>query len=382
MRRLAIVLAAGVTLGFPGGVRAEAGETTLSGAGATFPQPLYEKWFAAYRRKTGVKVSYEGVGSGAGISNIKHRKVDFGASDAFLSDEELGIARRKKRTGSGEPGGRHAGADGSPGKKPTLLHLPTCLGSVAITYNLPGNPTLRLTPEVIADIFLGRITTWNHRRIRAVNPGVFLPEEEVTVVHRSDSSGTTFIFTDYLSKVSARWKKECGRAKKLNWPKGLGARGNPGVARLVKRVRGGVAYVEQIYATKHKLPVALVRNRSGNFVKPSVTSVSLAGNVRLPDDTRVSITDTRAARGYPISSFTWLLFYREQKYGGRSKRRARELSRFLWYVTHPAQKQTTGLHYAPLPKAAVRKAEAIIGSITYGGEPLGVVPGTKEGGQE
>ncbi|SFN05556.1 phosphate ABC transporter substrate-binding protein PstS [Thermodesulforhabdus norvegica] len=322
------------------------GAESLTGAGATFPYPLYDKWFSIYHQVTGVKVNYQAIGSGGGIRQLLSRVVDFGGTDAFMSDEELSKA---------------------PGE---ILHIPTCLGAVAITYNIPGNPELKLTGDVIADIFLGKITRWNDSRITELNPGIELPDMKIIVVHRSDGSGTTFIFSDYLSKVSPEWKEKVGRGKSLNWPAGLGAKGNAGVAGMVKQMAGSIGYVELIYAEQNKMPVALVKNRAGNFIKPSLASVSAAANVELPPDTRVSITDTESPEGYPISSFTWIIFYKEQSYDNRSRERAEALAKLLWWMIHEGQKYNESLLYAKLPPKAVEKAEAIIKTMTYNGAPL------------
>jgi phosphate transport system substrate-binding protein len=323
-----------------------AADKELLGAGATFPYPLYSKMFSVYHDRYGVQVNYQAIGSGGGIRQLFSRTVDFGGSDAFLSDEELASAPAE------------------------ILHVPTCLGAVVISYNLPGNPALRFTPDIIADIFLGRIRKWNDQRIRAANPGVSLPGSGIFVVHRSDGSGTTFIFSDYLSKVSSDWEKSVGRGTSLNWPVGLGAKGNPGVAGLVKQTPGAIGYVELIYALQNGMPVGLVRNRSGNFIQPSIASVSLAADATIPADTRVSLTDTRAPDGYPISSFTWIIFYKEQDYGNRSSARAEELVRLLWWITHDGQSLAAPLEYAPLPGQAVTRAEAVIMSARYDGKPL------------
>ena len=321
-------------------------DVSLIGAGATFPYPLYDKWFYVYEKVTGVKVNYQAIGSGGGIRQLMSKVVDFGGTDAFMTDRELSKAHAK------------------------ILHFPTCIGAVVITYNLPGKPILRFTPDMIADIFLGKITKWNDNRIAKVNPGVRLPDLNIVVVHRSDGSGTTFIFSDYLSKVSKEWRQRVGKGKSLNWPVGLGGKGNPGVAGLVRQVPGAIGYVELIYAEQNNMPVGLLKNRSGNFIKPTLKSVSLAANVPLPSDTRISITDTGAEYGYPISSFTWIIFYKEQAYNGRSRKRAETLAKLFWWMTHEGQKYNERLLYARLPEAAVRKAEAIIKAMTYNGEPV------------
>jgi len=318
----------------------------LLGAGATFPYPFYSKMFDAYYHKTGIKVNYQAIGSGGGIRQLLSKTVDFGGTDAFMKDADL------------------AKADGK------ILHVPTCMGAVTITYNLKGLPALKFTPDIIAGIFLGDIVKWNDAKIQSVNSGVSLPDEKIVVAHRSDGSGTTAIFSGYLSKVSQQWKSKVGAGKSLNWPVGLGGKGNPGVAAIVKQTPGAVGYVELIYAIQNKMPIGDVRNKSGNFVTPSIEGVSLAANVELPADTRIAITDTGASKGYPISGFTWLIFYKEQNYGGRSLDRVKELLKLLWYVEHEGQQYAKPLHYAPLPAAAVKKGETIINSVTFDGKPV------------
>ncbi len=325
---------------------ASAAKSELLGAGATFPYPLYSKMFDVYQKEEGVKVNYQAIGSGGGIRQVLSKTVDFGGTDAFMSEKEMD------------------------GLDSEMLHVPTCLGAVVVTYNVPDSPTLNLTPDVVADIFLGKLTKWNDDRIVKANPGVNLPDMTIVVVHRSDGSGTTFILSDYLVKVSNEWKESVGAGKSLNWPSGLGAKGNPGVAGLVKQLPGSVGYVELIYAVSNNMPVARIRNRSGRFVAPSIESVSLAANTELPPHTRVSITDTDAEGGYPISGFTWLIFYKEQKYDGRGMDKARDLMNLVWWVTHDGQALAEPLHYAPLPEEAVKKAEAVIRSAVYGGKPI------------
>jgi len=321
-------------------------DVELIGAGATFPYPLYSKMFDVYSKEYGVKVNYQAIGSGGGIRQLINKTVDFGGSDAIMSDKDLAEASAP------------------------VLHIPTCAGAVVITYNLPGNPQLRFTPDVIADILLGKIGKWGDRRISEINPGVKFPDMNVTVVHRSDGSGTTFIFSDYLSKVSMEWKEKVGAGTSLNWPTGLGGKGNPGVAGLVQQTPGSIGYVELIYALQNKMPYGVVKNKKGNFVTPSIPSTSKAADTNLPDDMKVSLTDTDAPEGYPISGFTWILVYKDQKYGDRTEEKARESVKLLWWMTHEGQKYAEPLHYAPLSKAAVEKAEKLIKSITYKDMPL------------
>jgi phosphate transport system substrate-binding protein len=224
---------------------------------------------------------------------------------------------------------------------------------------------LRFTPDVIADIFLGKITKWSDRLISEINPGAKLPDMNVTVVHRSDDSGTTYIFSDYLSKVSVEWKEKVETGPSLNWPASLGGKGNPGVAGLVKQTPGSIGYVELIYVLQNKMPCGMVKNKKGKYVTASIASTSLAADTNLPDDTKVSLMDTDAPEGYPISGFTWILVYKKQNYGERSEEKAKELVKLLWWMTHEGQKQAEPLEYGPLSKRAVEKAEKLIRSISY-----------------
>jgi len=319
-----------------------AADMELLGAGATFPLPLYTKMFDTYNQKTGVKVNYQGVGSGAGITQLTNKTVDFGATDAFMTDDEI----------------KKAGVD--------VLHIPVALGAVVLTYNLPGSPKLKLSSNALANIFLGKITQWNDPKIAVDNPGVSLPDMNITVVHRSDGSGTTFIFTDYLSKINPEWKSGPGTGKSLNWPTGLGAKGNPGVAGLIKQLPGSFGYVELIYAMQSKMPAAAIKNKSGNFVEPTIKSTSAAANVAMPADTRASITDTAAKDGYPVSGFTWIIIYKDQKYSNKDKKKADATLKLLWWMTHEGQSLAEPLQYAPLPKDVVVKAETILKSAVYG----------------
>jgi phosphate transport system substrate-binding protein len=300
----------------------------LTGAGATFPYPLYSKWFDAYASKTGVKINYQSIGSGGGIRQLSEQTVDFGASDAPMTDAEL------------------AKAKGGP-----ILHFPMTLGAVCITYNLPGVTTpLKLTGDLLAAIYQGQVTKWNDARIAALNPGVALPASDILVVHRSDGSGTSYVFTDYLSSESPAWAAKPGKGKELQWPVGLGAKGNEGVAGQVKQSPGAIGYVELAYANQNKMPVAELKNASGEFVAPSTASVTAAaaGAVsKLPANTdyRVSIVNAPGAGAYPISSFTWILVY--QKEADAAKRA--KLVDFLRWALTDAQSMAPSLDYAPLP---------------------------------
>jgi phosphate transport system substrate-binding protein len=300
----------------------------LTGAGATFPYPLYSKWFADYARSTGVKINYQSIGSGGGIRQLSEGTVDFGASDSPMSNEELGKAK----------GG-------------AILHIPTVLGADVITYNLPGvTAALRFTPEAIADIFMGRIKKWNDSRLATVNPGVSLPNTDILVVHRSDGSGTTYIFTDYLTTAVPAWKASVGKGKEVKWPVGLGAKGNEGVAGQVRQTPGSIGYVELAYAKQNNLPVAAIRNKSGQFVVasvPAVTAAAAAASAALAPNTdyRISIVDPPGADSYPIASFTWILVYQKQKDAVKGKK----LVDFLNWALTDGEKQAASLDYAPLP---------------------------------
>jgi len=335
------LLTAFIMLAFSMGINAE----DLIGAGATFPYPLYSKMFSEYQKTNKINVNYQSIGSGGGIKQLLEKTVDFGGSDAIMTDEQLS-------------------------KAPKILHIPTCLGAVVVTYNLPIKSELKLTPEIISDIFLGKITKWNDPRIIEINKGIALPDKNITVVHRSDGSGTTAIFTDYLSKVSEEWKNKVGKGTSVNWPVGLGGKGNEGVAGLVKQVPNSIGYVELIYAIQNKMSYATIKNRAGNFVKPSLESTSKAAETELPDDMRISLTDTDAADGYPISGFTYILVYQEQNYDNRPIGKAKSLVNLLKWMVTDGQKFTTPLHYAPLSESAKNKALKLIKSMTYDGKPI------------
>ncbi|MEO6134395.1 MAG: phosphate ABC transporter substrate-binding protein PstS [Ginsengibacter sp.] len=323
-----------------------ASKNEILGAGATFPYPFYSKVFDGYNQEKGIKVNYQSIGSGGGIKQLQNKTVDFGASDAPMSDEELA-------------------------KSPApIVHIPSCLGAVIITYNLPGDPTLKFTPEVLVNIFLGKITKWNDPAITAINSAAKLPDLAISVIHRSDGSGTTYIFSDYLSKVNADWNTKPGKGKSLDWPVGLGAKGNEGVSGLVKQTPGSIGYVELVYALQNKMPAASLKNKSGNFIDASLQSTSAAAAIELPTDMRVSLTNTEAANGYPICSFTYLLVYANQSYGSRTEASAKATLELINYVVHEGQKNAEKLGYGPLPDPAVKKAEEILKSVSYNGKPL------------
>ena len=321
------------------------GSAGLTGAGATFPYPIYSKWFDAYATKTGVKINYQPIGSGGGIRQLSEQTVDFGASDAPMTDDEM------------------AKAKGGP-----IQHIPTVLGAVCITYNVPEvTKALNLTGDLIADIFLGKVTKWNDSRIAALNKGITLPNRDLVVVHRSDGSGTSYIFTDYLSAVSATWKASPGKGKDVSWPTGLGAKGNDGVTGQVKQTPGAIGYVELAYARQNKLPTASIRNAAGQFVAPSIAAVTAAAAAaaqKLPPNTdyRLSIVNAAGAQAYPITSFTWILVYKTQPNAEKGK----QLLDFLKWALHDGEPMAPSLDYAPLPAALVTRLDSTLATIKVG----------------
>ncbi|MFI5256616.1 MAG: phosphate ABC transporter substrate-binding protein PstS [Gemmatimonadales bacterium] len=314
----------------------------LTGAGATFPYPLYSKWFDAYAAKTGVKINYQSIGSGGGIRQLSEQTVDFGATDAPMSDAEL------------------AKAKGGP-----ILHFPTALGAVVITYNLPAvTAPLALTGDVIAAIYQGAITRWNDPRIAALNGGIALPATDILVVHRSDGSGTSYVFTDYLSAVSPAWAAKPGKGKEVQWPVGLGAKGNEGVAGQVRQSPGAIGYVELAYATQNHMATARLKNASGELVAPTIESVTAAAAgaaAKLPANTdyRVSIVNAPGAGVYPISSFTWIIVYAKQSDAAKKQ----TLVDFLRWALTGGQAMEAPLDYAPLPEAMRTKLVERLGTI-------------------
>ena len=322
-------------------------DKTLLGAGGTFVYPLFSKQFSEYNKLTGLKINYQSIGSGGGILQLTNKTIDFGESDAPLNDEQT----------------QKIGAP--------VLHIPMCSGAVVISYNLPEvKDTLKISPEALAEIYLGKITKWNDAKIAAINKGIELPSTAIIIVHRSDGSGTTNIFTDYLSKVNDEWKSKVGTGTAVNWPVGLGGKGNEGVAGLIKQTPGGIGYIELAYAVQTKMAYAKMQNKAGNFITPGIASTSAAGNIQLPADSKVSLTNTDAADGYPISGFTWALIYKEQNYNNRSQGRAQNLLKLLWWNIHDGQQYCEGLHYAPLSPEAVAIAEAILKSATFNVKPI------------
>ena len=323
-----------------GALQARAAEPMLiNGAGATFPYPIYSKWFATYARvDPTVRFNYQSIGSGGGQQQILAETVDFGASDGPMSDANLAKAPRK------------------------LLHIPTVAGAVVLTYNLPGSPKLRLDGSIIADIFLGKITKWNDPRLAKLNPGVSLPDTDMVVVHRADGSGTTYIFTDYLSSVSPEWAKKVGHNTSVRWPTGLGAKGNEGVAGQIKQLPGAVGYVELAYAHQNHLPFADLRNSSGQFITPSIQSVTEAlGTAHIPEDFRFSMVNPPGAKAYPIAGATWLLVYQQQKDPAKGKK----LVEFLNWAMTQGETLAPTLDYAPLAPNLQKRVLERIKTIKY-----------------
>ncbi len=316
---------------------------SLNGAGATFPNPIYQKWFTEYSSAhKGVQINYQSLGSGAGIRQVVAGTVDFGASDGPMTDEQLSQA--KAAVGN-------------------VLHIPTVLGAVVPAYNIPGvKQEIKFTPEILAGIFLGKITNWADPNIAKVNPGVRFPNKEIIVVHRSDGSGTTYIFTDYLSKISPVWNSQVGRNTSVKWPVGLGGKGNEGVAGQIRQMDGSIGYVELIYAVQNNISYGLVKNKSGNYVKAtldSVTAAAAAAAANMPADYRVSITDPSGKNAYPIASFTWLLIPQQSRDGNKG----RVLRDFCDWMLKDGQSEVGALSYAPLPKEVVKKIRATVATI-------------------
>jgi phosphate transport system substrate-binding protein len=310
----------------------------INAAGATFPYPIYSKWFDEYHKMhPNIQINYQSIGSGGGITQLIAHTVDFGASDGPMSDEQLSQAGFK------------------------ILHFPTVLGGAVPSYNVPGVATdLKFTPEALAGIYLGKITKWNDPAIASVNPGVKLPKDDIIVVHRADGSGTTYIWSDYLAKVSDEWKTKVGKGTSVNWPVGLGGKGNEGVSGLLKQTPGSIGYVELIYAVQNNLPYGLVKNASGVFVKATLEGVSAAAaGATIPDDFRVSITNAPGKAAYPISSFTWLLI--PAKIDDAAKRDA--IKGFLAWMLTSGQQFCEPLAYAKLPKEVVAKEQKLIAMV-------------------
>ncbi|MEW5952587.1 MAG: phosphate ABC transporter substrate-binding protein PstS [Bacillota bacterium] len=319
----------------------------LTGAGASFPYPLYSHWIYEYSKlHDNVKINYQSMGSGAGIEQITKQVIDFGGTDAPMSDEQL-------REAPGE-----------------ILHIPTVIGAVAIIYNLPEvTPKIRFTPEILADIYLGKIKKWNSPELVTVNPGLNLPERDIVVVRRSDGSGTTNIFTDYLSTVSPEWKRQVGKGTAVQWPAGMGAKGSEGLTRQVQATSGSIGYVELSYALLNKLSYGMVRNSAGNFIEPTIesTTAAAAGAAPfMPPDLRVSIVNPLGEKAYPIAGYTYILVYREQS----DPVKGQALARFLWWAIHDGEEMAATLRYAPLPPEVVKKVEKKLQSMNSSGKKL------------
>jgi phosphate transport system substrate-binding protein len=320
----------------------------LTGAGATFPYPVYSKWFDAYYKATGNQVNYQSLGSGAGVKQFTEGTVDFGATDGPMNDDEITAAKGQ------------------------VIHIPTVLGADVVTWNLPslGKTQLQFDAATIADIFLGKITKWNDARIVALNPGVTLPDLDMLVVHRSDGSGTTYIWTDYLSAVSEEWSANVGRGKSVNWPVGIGGKGNEGVTQQIKQLEGAIGYVELIYAMANDLPIAAIQNRNGKFVVPTLETVSAAAagvNLGADTDFRVSIVNAAGDNAYPVSSFTWLLIQPDMA----DVAKAKAVKEFLtWMTGAEAAQMASDLHYAPLPAPVLELVKAKIATLKGAGSTL------------
>lgn len=313
----------------------------LNGAGATFPAPIYSKWFSQYEKENGIKVNYQAIGSGGGIRQFTAGVVDFGASDAFMSNKEI----------------EAAGGD--------VIHIPTVMGSVALVYNLPGVTGLKLDSQALAGIYLGEIKNWNDPKLAELNPGKNLPDKEITTVHRSDGSGTTNIFTSYLSKISTKWAANVGADKSVAWPVGVGGKGNFGVAGVVSQVPGSIGYVELAYAVENNLSYASLKNRAGKFVDPSIAATSAAaegGLAKIPSDFRVDMTNMGGANSYPIVGMTWLLVHKNQK----NEEKGMAMKSMLTWCMDQGQQYASSLYYAPLPEKLISKVKSRIDEIVVG----------------
>jgi phosphate transport system substrate-binding protein len=346
-RKLAMIAATTALLMSVGGVAGAGcptkGVKELTGAGATFPYPLYSKMLNEYDKICNVKVNYQSIGSGGGIQQLKEQTVDFGASDGIMDDKQRSEAK------------------GGP-----VLHIPTVAGAEAVVFNLPGvkRGQLKLSPDILADIYLKKISNWNDKRIQALNSGVKLPDLTIAVVHRSDGSGTTFIFTNYLAKVSPEWKDKVGSATSVNWPGDVGGKGNEGVANSVKQIPGAIGYVELAYAKQNNMDWAQMRNKAGKYLDPSIEGAAAAADISdLPDNMEVVITDSPNPAAYPISGFTWLLAYENQPDAARGD----AIAQLFWWMIHEGQQYATPLDYAPLKGVAIKKTEALIKKIKVNG---------------
>lgn len=321
---------------------------TISGAGATFPAPFYNIVFKEFSQSEGGStVTYGGIGSGGGIRSLTDKTVDFGASDVFLSDEEM----------------KSIGSD--------VIHVPTVLGGVTLAYNLPEVQELNLNAEVITEIYTGAITNWDDQKIKSINPDVTLPSKAIIPVYRSDGSGTTAVFSEYMSKVNSLWKDQIGTGKSLNFPKGIAAKGNPGVAGIIAETSGSIGYIGSEYALALNIPTAALQNSSGNYIKANEESISASANIDMPADTRTVITNSDNPEAYPISTFTWVVVYKEQNYNGRSPEQAKALKNLLKYVlSDEGQKIAIKTSYAPLSGKSLETTRKAIEGMTYNGQPI------------
>jgi phosphate transport system substrate-binding protein len=354
LRAAALVLAALLTMTTGAAPAAADSQVNLTGAGATFPYPIYSKWFDTYNKETGVQINYQSIGSGGGIQQVKAGTVDFGASDAPLNNQRLKEMPR------------------------AVVHFPTVAGAVVLAYNLPSvTATLQLTPEVVSGIYLGKITMWNDKRIAAANPGVALPNAPIAAIHRSDGSGTSYIFTAYLSAVSSEWKELVGNNTSVSWPVGLGGKGNEGVAGLVRQTQGSIGYVELAYAKQNSLSMANLQNSSGKFITPTIASTTAAANgaaAALAKDVRTPIVNSPAPDAYPIAGLTFLLVNKEQ----RDQAKGKAIADFIAWAMTEGQTMAADLDYAPLPEAVVKLNQANLASLTFGGKPLVANANTKK----
>lgn len=322
----------------------EASKTTITGAGATFPLPFYNLAFKTYGNESN-PVSYGGIGSGGGIRSLKDKIVDFCGSDAYLGEAEMKTM-------------------------PDVLHIPTCMGAVVIALNIPNISTLNITGEIIADIYLGKITKWNDKSIASINPNVKLPNKKIIPVYRSDGSGTTFVFSYYLSQISKDWDKTVGKGKSLKWPTGIASKGNPGVIGTISQTPYSFGYVGSEYAFMTKVPTANVKNKSGKFITPSISSISASAKSELPNDMRAMITNSSAIDAYPISCFTWIILYKEQNYNDRSVEQAKSTLNLIKWVINDGQKLAEKVNYAPIPESAKEKATNLLKEVTYNGKKI------------
>lgn len=322
-------------------------KVSITSAGATFPMPYYNMVFEKYTQEKGILLTYGGIGSGGGIRSLTDKVVDFGATDAYLEDDKLNEMPVE------------------------VVHIPTVMGAVVIAYNLEGVTELKLSGSTLEKIFMGEIKKWDDPAIREINSGLNFPDKDITVVHRSDGSGTTQIFSDYMTKISEKWAGQIGAGKTLNWPSGIGAKGNPGVAGTIKQAEGSIGYLGSEFAFAQNIQVAKIENSTGNYVEPSIQSISAAAKGTIPDDTRIMVTNSSDPESYPISGFTWIILYKEQSYNGRSYDQALQTVTFLdWLISSDAQADAEKVNYAPLPETAVEKAKKILRSVTYNGKPL------------